>query len=400
MFEFKITAQDGQARVGEFSTPHGTVTTPMFMPVGTHGAVKGVSPAELRQVGSQTVLANTYHLYLRPGEDIVAAAGGVHGFAGYDGPMLTDSGGFQVFSLGERGMTGAAKTPLRKVTEEGIRFRSHIDGSEHLITPEKSIAIQQKLGADVIMAFDQPVYGMSDVATAGEAMERSMRWLSRSKEQWLSQPGNQALFGIVQGGVHTELHIRSAEAVVALDLPGNAIGGLSVGEGKAEMWAATSSICSLLPGEKPRYFMGLGEPRDLIEASLRGVDMYDCVSPSRLARHGSVWLTSGPGEASFWSGDTAGLLDGNGVAIQRVNLLNTSFRDDIRPLVEVETPLPADIRVLPRATLHHYLKTHEMLGYRLLTLHNIAVLHKITEHVREAIRLGRSGELLGAILEK
>ena len=212
-FEFSVLATDGAARVAEFSTPHGTVTTPMFMPVGTHGAVKGVSPSELAEIGSQTVLANTYHMYLRPGEKTVAAAGGLHAFTGWQGPMLTDSGGFQVFSLGERGMDGRTKAAMRSVTEDGITFSSHIDGSNHLFTPERSIAIQQDLGADVIMAFDQPVYGLSEAGDAREAMGRTHRWLDRSVAQWRSGREDQALFGIVQGGIHAELHRESAAFV-------------------------------------------------------------------------------------------------------------------------------------------------------------------------------------------
>lgn len=398
-FDFKILAQDGRARVGELITPHGTVTTPMFMPVGTHGAVKGVSPAELRLVGSQVVLANTYHLHLRPGEDVVAKVGGLQRFTGYDGPILTDSGGFQVFSLGERGMSGQAKTPLRQVTEEGIKFRSHLDGSEHVITPEKSITIQQQLGADIIMAFDQPVYGLSNEDAAREAMERSMRWLVRSREAWLRKPGNQALFGIVQGGIYHTLHSESACAVTELDLPGNAIGGLSVGESKPQMWEATQSICQQLPETKPRYFMGLGEPLDLVEATLSGVDMYDCVAPSRLARHGSVWRVGGSDEAiaAFWKGDTNALLESQ-VMIERVNLLNSQFKTESSPLSSVATPIPHDLQTLPLATLHHYLKTKEMVGYRYLTLHNIAVLHAITAHLRNAITAGLGSKLRQSIV--
>jgi len=401
MFEFTIIAEDGAARVGELTTPHGPVTTPMFMPVGTHGAVKSTSPSELIATGSQTILANTYHMYLRPGDELVKKVGGLHAFMNWKGPILTDSGGFQVFSLGERGMEGNEKTALRKVSEEGITFQSHLDGSRHLFTPEKSIEVQQNLGADIIMAFDQPVYGMSTEAAAEEAMERSMRWLVRSKEQW--QRGNtkqQALFGIVQGGIHTDLHIRSAESVVSQDLPGNAIGGLSVGEGKSEMWQATESIVSLLPTSKPRYFMGLGEPADLIEATIRGVDMYDCVSPSRLARHGAVWQLVGNENdvQAFWQGDTERLLAASSLRFERINLNNATYKDDVRSLITSESHLPADLQSFSKAALHHYLKENEMLGYRILTLHNIEVLHRITEHMRTAIRVGRLADLHHALV--
>ncbi|MEI6477966.1 MAG: tRNA guanosine(34) transglycosylase Tgt [bacterium] len=397
MFEFTVTATDGEARTGQLTTPHGVVNTPVFMPVGTHGAVKSVSPAELSQVGSQVILANTYHMYLRPGDGLVKEVGGLHQFMQWDGPILTDSGGFQVFSLGERGMAGTEKTALRSVAEEGITFHSHLDGSKHLFTPEKSIDIQRNLGADIIMAFDQPVYGLSDPLAAKEAMERSMRWLERSAEEWKkSEPGKQALFGIVQGGIHTDLHRTSAEAVAALDLPGNAIGGLSVGEGKAEMWQAVESINSLLPLEKPRYFMGLGEPTDLVEATLRGVDMYDCVSPSRLARHGAVWIPVGDEGTvrAFWEGDTDTLLQGN-LAFERWNLNNARFAADPNPLVGFG-PLPKDLVGFTRASLHHYIKEHEMLGYRILTLHNVAVLSLVTSHLANAIRCGKTSLLRAA----
>lgn len=392
MFEYKILAQSGQARVGEFSTPHGTVTTPMFMPVGTHGAVKAVSPAELQQVGSQMILANTYHLYLRPGEEIVAGAGGLHGFMGYDRPILTDSGGFQVFSLGERGIDGTNKTPLRQVTEEGTHFSSHLDGSKHLLTPEKSIQIQQSLAADVIMAFDQPVYGLTAESEAREAMERSMRWLDRSKTAWQAGRSDQALFGIVQGGLHQKLHTESAQKVVAADLPGNAIGGLAIGGTKEQTWAATGSICALLPPEKPRYFMGLGEPLDLIEAVSLGVDMFDCVIPSRLARHGVIWEVLGSGAQAFWEGQTEKIL-GTELQVAQTTLLNSAFKSDYLPLNTFQSRLPIDLQPFSRATLHHYLKTNEMLGYRITTLHNLAFLHILTEHLRTAIQINELNKL-------
>jgi len=373
------------------------------MPVGTHGAVKGVSPDELKAVGSQVVLDNTYHLYLKPGDEIIRDLGGLHAFTTYDGPMLTDSGGFQAFSLGERGIDGHVKQTMRSVTEDGVTFKSHHDGSKHLFTPEKSITIQHNLGADIIMAFDQPVYGMSDPAMAKEAMQRSMRWLGRSVTTWeelgkkTAQGTDQALFGIVQGGVHTELHTESAHAVVAQDLPGNAIGGLAIGETKPDMWKATESIISLLPPEKPRYFMGLGEPMDLLDATQRGVDMYDCVAPTRLGRHGVIWqMLDEAGEteseivAAFWRGDTEALLRAKPKSIKYVrwNMTNAKFREDPGLLLpsalygEGSPYLP-----LSRALLYHYVKFDEMLGYRVLSIHNIAVLHKITEHMRNAIAL-------------
>lgn len=399
MFEYKITATDGRARIGEFQTPHGPIQTPVFMPVGTHGAVKSASPLELAKAGSQIILSNTYHLYLRPGDELIQKTGGLHAFMNWHGPILTDSGGFQVFSLGERGMAGNQKQPLRSVQEEGISFKSHLDGSNHSFTPEKSIQVQQNLGSDIMMAFDQPVYGMSESEKARDAMERSMRWLHRSYEQW--QRGDtekQALFGIVQGGTYTDLHQQSAREVANMDLPGNAIGGLSVGEGKKEMWEAVSSINHILPVEKPRYFMGLGEPLDLIQATLRGVDMYDCVAPSRLARHGVVWQLEGSEEAkqAFWQGDTERLLDMN-LTVERWNLNNAKYREDTSSLQAYGTLLDSDLQGFSRASLHHFLKSHEMLGYRIMTLHNISVLTQITLHMRQAIQIGQLEKLAQVI---
>lgn len=388
MFEYKILSTDGLARAGELLTPHGVIETPVFMPVGTHGAVKGVSPSELTKVGSQIILGNTYHLYLRPGEEIVSQAGDLHGFMNWNKPILTDSGGFQVFSLGERG-DKENKKAMCVVAEEGITFKSHLDGSKHLFTPEKSIQIQQKLGADIIMAFDQPVYGLSSHFESKVAMQRSMRWLERSNSQWQKGvEGKQALFGIVQGGIHTDLHIESAEKVSSMNLPGNAIGGLSVGEDKKVMWEAVSSINSHLPVSKPRYFMGLGDPTDIIEASIRGVDMYDCVAPSRLARHGVIWnlVCSDDLRAAFWAGETEKMLDifkmsKEGVSFNRLNLLNSKYQTDFRTF---DTTFGiADGFTF--SALSHYVKEGEMLGFRILTLHNIGLLHQITKHMRWAI---------------
>lgn len=396
MFEFHVTAEDGQARTGTFTTPHGVIETPVFMPVGTHGAVKGVSPADLAQVGSQVILANTYHLYLRPGDQLVRDLGGLHTFMQWDGPILTDSGGFQVFSLGERSISGKSRQPLRKVSEEGITFQSHLDGSKHLFTPEKSIQIQQNLGADIIMAFDQPVYGLSSVEDTQVAMQRTQRWLERSKAEWLKgDPTKQALFGIVQGGTHTKLHQESAEFTAAQDLPGNAIGGLAVGEEKEAMWAATSSITDLLPKNKPRYFMGLGDPTDIIQATLRGVDMYDCVAPTRLARHGAVWQPVGEAGSleAFWSLNTTALLKTAPIRWERWDLNNQQYRDNPHPLVGTSSQLPTDLQQFSLATLHHYLKENEMVGYRILSLHNLSVLHVITEHMRQAIQVGALSNL-------
>lgn len=393
--QFNVIAKEKRARAGELKTPSGVVKTPVFMPVGTHGAVKGVSPYELANIGSQIILANTYHLYLRPGESTIQGLGGLHRFMGWNGTILTDSGGFQVFSLGERGMAGDARKALRKVGEEGIIFQSHLDGSKHLFTPEKSIAIQQALGADIIMAFDQPVYGMSSHAKAREAMERTQRWLNQSRAQWLKGDYlKQSLFGIVQGGVYTDLHRISAEYTASLDLPGNAIGGLSVGEGKEEMWEAVTSINTILPETKPRYFMGLGDPLDLLEAVERGVDMFDCVSPSRLARHGVIWQVVADESIlkMFWQMDTEGLLNklkGGKIKIERWNLHNARFKDDSRVLIEKQGQLGEELGSLSFGALHHFVQEGEMLGYRILTIHNIGLLNTLVGHIRQAIILGK-----------
>lgn len=392
MFSFKILAEDGAARVGEMVTSHGTVSTPVFMPVGTHGAVKSLAPFELERLGSPIILGNTYHLYLRPGDDLIARLGGLHALMQWKRPLLTDSGGFQVFSLGERGMAGNSKTALRQVAEEGITFRSHLDGSSHLFTPERSIEIQQNLGADIIMAFDQPVYGLSTAETVREAMQRTQRWLKRSADQWKKgDTAHQALFGIVQGGTHQDLHRQSAEFTVAQDLPGNAIGGLSVGEGKQPMWEAVSSINEILPKNKPRYFMGLGEPYDLMDATARGVDMYDCVAPTRLARHGAVWQVVGEEKAvaAFYTKDTTQFLSlGLPLTFERWNLKNNRFSEDSLPLQSYALTLTPESGHFSRAALHHYLAEGEMLGFRLLSFHNIEVLQLVTYHLQQAIRQG------------
>jgi queuine tRNA-ribosyltransferase len=393
--QFKILSKEKRARVGEMETPSGVVKTPVFMPVGTHGAVKGVSPHELANIGSQIILANTYHLYLRPGESIIQGLGGLHKFMGWPRTILTDSGGFQVFSLGERGMAGDPRKALRKVSEEGIIFQSHLDGSKHLFTPEKSIAIQQALGADIMMAFDQPVYGMSSYSKAKEAMERTQRWLVQSRTQWLKGDSlQQSLFGIVQGGIYPDLHQFSAEYTASLDLPGNAIGGLSVGEGKKEMWEAVTSINTILPEAKPRYFMGLGEPLDLLEAVERGVDMFDCVSPSRLARHGVIWQVVADDSIlkMFWQMDGERLLNGlkgRKIKIERWNLHNARFKDDSRIFIEKERQFGNELGSFSFGALHHFVQEGEMLGYRILTIHNIELLNTLVELARQTIFLSK-----------
>lgn len=279
---FKLKNKDGKARCGELTTPHGIVQTPVFMPVGTAGAVKALKPEDVRDAGGEVVLANTYHLYLRPGHDIVRDAGGLHKFMNWRGPILTDSGGFQVFSLVEN----------RRITEEGAQFRSHIDGSLHMLSPEKSIEIQNALGADIIMAFDECAPYPAGREYIRLSMDRTSRWLERCIDAHKATD-RQALFGIMQGGMYEDLRCQSAEHMVSLDLSGYAIGGLSVGEPREKMCKILDVCADLLPEDKPRYLMGVGTPDYLFEAVERGIDMFDCVEPTRIARHGLAMTSAG-----------------------------------------------------------------------------------------------------------
>jgi queuine tRNA-ribosyltransferase len=346
-FTFNLVATDGPARAGVFHTPHGSLQTPVFAPVGTQATVKALTPAQLSELGASLVLSNTYHLYLRPGADLVEQMGGLHNFAGWSNPMLTDSGGFQVFSL----------TKIRKIDEEGVTFKSHIDGSMHRLTPEKSIEVQEKLGADIIMAFDEcaPPY---DRAYNEQAMERTHAWAERCLRA-KTRP-DQALFGIVQGGVFHDLRERSAEWITARDFPGHAIGGLSVGETKTEMHAMIEVVNRILPEGKPRYLMGVGSPEDLVNAIARGIDIFDCVLPTRLARHQSAMTLTG-----------------------RVNLLNTVHASDSSPID------PAcgcyTCRNFSRAYLRHLLVAREMLASTLISIHNLYTLIHLMQMCRQAV---------------
>ncbi|MER3443558.1 MAG: tRNA guanosine(34) transglycosylase Tgt [Meiothermus sp.] len=355
MFSFAITARAGRARTGVFETPHGPVQTPLFMPVGTLGSVKGISPQELRDIGSQVVLGNTYHLLLRPGPERVRALGGLHGFAAYAGPWLTDSGGFQVMSLGH----------MRRISEEGVMFQSHINGDLIELTPEKSVATQEALGADVIMAFDEcPPYPAAREYLK-ESIERTLRWLERCLGA-KTRP-DQALFAIAQGGVDLELRRASAEATVPFDTPGFAIGGLAVGEPKEGMYPAVGLSTRLLPEHKPRYLMGVGHPEDLVASVALGVDMFDCVYPTRTGRFGYALLPEG-----------------------RLNLKLTRHLDDPKP-IDPECDCYA-CRHFSRAYLAHLVRADEMLGLRMLSLHNLRYLHRLMEQARAAIREGRYGD--------
>lgn len=354
-FGFELHATDGAARTGTIHTPRGDIRTPAFMPVGTVGTVKAVYFDQVRGAGADIILGNTYHLMLRPGAERVARLGGLHKFIGWNGPILTDSGGFQVMSLSQ----------IRKLTEDGVTFRSHIDGSKHEITPERSIEIQCLLGADIQMQFDECIALPAERADVQRAMELSLRWAERSKRAFErhSAPG-QALFGIVQGGTDRELRRRSAEGLVALDLPGYAVGGLAVGEGHEAMVATLAETTPHLPATKPRYLMGVGTPLDLIEAVARGVDMFDCVMPTRNGRHGMAFT---------WNG--------------KVNLRNAQWAEDSRPLDETST-CPA-ARDYSRAYLHHLIRSGEYLGAMLLSWVNTAFYQDLMAAMRLAIREGR-----------
>jgi queuine tRNA-ribosyltransferase len=350
-FDYRIEKTDGNARVGSFSTPHGELATPVFAPVGTQATVKSVTPAQLEEIGASLVLANTYHLYLRPGENLVAAMGGLHKFMNWQGPILTDSGGFQVFSL----------SGTRKVDEDGVTFKSHIDGSLHRFTPEKSIQIQEALGSDIIMAFDECAEPhQRDYSEA--AMQRTHRWLERCMQAKKSP--DQALFGIVQGGIFPDLRKQSSEFIAHQDLPGFAIGGLSVGESKADMHAMIEVVNQILPQEKPRYLMGVGSPEDLINAIWRGVDIFDCVLPTRLARHHAAFTPTG-----------------------RINLVNTSNTSEKAPIDE--TCGCYACQNFSRAYIRHLILAKEMLAATLVSIHNLYFLLELTRKARMSIMESR-----------
>ncbi len=349
MFEFEITAKDDSgARTGVFQTPHGPLETPVFAPVGTAATVKATQPRDLKELGASLVLSNTYHLYLRPGDDLVRDMGGLHNFMRWDGPMLTDSGGFQVFSLSD----------TNKIDDDGVTFKSHIDGSMHRFTPESSIAIQENLGADIIMAFDEcPPPNEYDYVK--RSLNRTHPWLLRCLEA--KKRDDQALFAIVQGGIFQDLREESARFMMGHDFPGFAIGGLAVGETKAQMAQVLDWLHPILPENKPRYLMGVGTPEDLINGVLRGVDIFDCVLPTRLARHGSAFYKGG-----------------------RMNIKNATFKRDDRPL----TP-NSHVKEFSRAYIHHLIKANEILGHILLSMHNIGFLIGLMEDMRLAIKENR-----------
>jgi len=355
-FAFFLLKTDGGARLGRIDMPRGTIRTPAFMPVGTQGTVKGLYPDQVREAGADIILGNTYHLMLRPGAERVARLGGLHRLIRWDGPILTDSGGFQVMSLGA----------LRKVTEEGVEFRSHIDGSKHFMSPERSMEIQRLLGSDIQMQLDECVAYPHTFEEAERAMELSLRWALRSREAFGEQPGR-ACFGIVQGGIEPELRERSAKGLIEIGFHGYAIGGLAVGEGQEKMLTALDFTTPLLPADRPRYLMGVGTPEDILEAVARGVDMFDCVMPTRSGRHGQAFTPWG-----------------------KINLKNARFAEDMRPLVP-DNPHPA-LGQWSRAYLHHLVKARELLGQMLLSWANIAYYQQLMAGIRAAIEQGRFEE--------
>ncbi len=345
-YELLHEDKNSGARRGIVHTPHGDIQTPVFMPVGTQATVKSMTPEELKELGAQIILSNTYHLYLRPGENIVKEAGGLHKFMNWDRPILTDCGGFQVFSLSD----------LRTISEDGVEFRSHLDGSKHMFTPEKVMQIEEDLGADIIMSFDECCPYPSTYEYTKNSMERTTRWAVRCKKAHTNVE-KQGLFGIIQGGFYKDLRQQSAKDLVALDFPGYAIGGISVGEPKEEFIDILRYTAPLMPKEKPRYLMGVGTPDYLIEAALAGIDMCDCVLPTRIARNGT---------AMTWNG--------------KVVIRNATYERDFTPL-DPECDCYA-CRNYTRAYIRHLVKTKEILGTRLLSIHNLYFLTKLMERVR------------------
>ncbi|MEL6953130.1 MAG: tRNA guanosine(34) transglycosylase Tgt [Pseudomonadota bacterium] len=352
-FGFELIAQDGAARTGLIETPRGQIRTPAFMPVGTAATVKAMQPESVAATGADILLGNTYHLMLRPGSERIARLGGLHRFMNWPGPILTDSGGFQVMSLSD----------LRKLDESGVRFKSHIDGSEHLLSPETSMAIQADLGSDIVMCFDECPALPASRDRIAQSMELSMRWAARSKEAFGDRPGH-ALFGIQQGGLEEDLRAQSAEALREIGFDGYAVGGLAVGEGQAAMLGCLDYAPGQLPEDKPRYLMGVGKPDDIVGAVKRGIDMMDCVLPSRSGRTGQAWTRRG-----------------------QINLKNARHKDDPRPLDE-DCTCPA-CRNYSRAYLHHLIRSGEILGSMLLTWHNLHYYQELMSGMRAAIAAGR-----------
>jgi queuine tRNA-ribosyltransferase len=363
-FGFELLKSENAARLGRFGTAHGAVDTPAFMPVATQGTVKSLTPADLRGAGAQIVLANTYHLFLRPGREVVRDLGGLHRFMGWEGPILTDSGGFQVFSLAR----------LRALGEDGVEFRSHVDGSPRFLSPESSIEIQQALGVDIIHPLDECLAHPASERDTERSLALTLRWLGRSLAAHRKGDGGQALFGIVQGGVYQGLRRRAVEETCALGLDGYAVGGLAVGEPKALMYDLTELVAGLLPGDRPRYLMGVGKPQDLVESVARGVDLFDCVLPTRNARNGQAFTRDGP-----------------------LSIKQARFVRDAAPL-DPECPCEA-CRSFSRAYLRHLFMARELLAYRLLSLHNVTFYQGLMAELREALAGGRFGAFRARFLQ-
>jgi queuine tRNA-ribosyltransferase len=374
MFELTLLATSGRARAGIFRTPHGDLPTPVFAPVGTQATVKTMTPRDLRESGATLVLANTYHLYLRPGSELVARLGGLHRFMGWPGPILTDSGGYQVFSL---------KT-LRQVDDDSVTFRSHLDGSTHRFTPEKVIAIQEELGADIAMCLDECAPPL-DRAYNEQALARTHAWAARCRAA--HRRADQALFGIVQGGVFPDLRERSAHTIASLDFPGHAIGGLSVGESKEQTYTTLDLMDKCLPQDRPRYLMGVGTAQDFFEAIARGVDIFDCVLPTRLARHGAALV-------KFQISDSKSQDSGGKSQNGRLNLRNAQYAADELPIEEDCACYTC--QTFTRAYLRHLLAADEILGLHLLSIHNLHFLLDLMRRIRASILDGTFEQLMAA----
>lgn len=351
MNTINILKEEGRARLGIVRTQHGDIDTPVFMPVGTQGIVKATSPKDLKEMGVRIILANAYHLYLRPGDALIQEMGGIHRFAGWNGAVLTDSGGYQIFSLGV----------LREIREDGVLFQSHIDGSRHFLTPEKVIRIQENIGADIIMCLDECIPYPSSYEYTKSSVGLTSRWARRCKEA--KKPDDSMLFGIVQGGFYKDLRLKSAQELIGMDFNGYALGGLSVGEPKSIMWEMIDTVVDVLPPNKPKYLMGVGFPEDIVEGVYRGIDMFDCVIPTRHARNGSLFTREG-----------------------RINIKHARYTNDESPIDERCTCYTC--RTFSRAYLRHLFVSHELSSYFLNTVHNIFYYNNLLKTIREALQTG------------
>jgi len=371
MFNFRIIKQSkvSKARTGEIETSHGKIQTPVFMPCATVGAVKGISPEELNNIGFDIILSNTYHLYLRPGEKQIKKLGGIQKFINWNKPVLTDSGGYQVFSLGKnfKDYNDDSMASLVKISRDGAWFKSHLDGSKHFFAPEKVIEIQKDLGSDIMMVLDECTEFPVTKKRAKESMEMTHLWAKKARDYWKRfGDKNQALFGIIQGSTFKDLRLKSAKFISSLEFDGIAVGGVSVGEGKTNMYKVLKWLGPILPKDKPHYLMGVGEPEDIIEAVKYGFDMFDCVLPTRLGRHGTCWITS------------------NWKKFQKIDLRKAKFRNDNKPIMK-NCGCPTCSQGYSRAYISHLIKEREMLGMRLAALHNLWILNHLVKKLRQDI---------------